>query len=380
MDKIKVLFRNRSLEVGGSEKILLNILQNLDRSKFDISLVLNFKEGEFINQLPQDVKVYSIANEINFLKSNKYLSPINKLIKRAQYLIFQIYPAIFYKKHHLMNAEIEIAFSHYMIPTVLNSPIKNSKKIFWFHGDLLEFALTDEEKNQLVNDLLKFDKGVFVSEHAKKNIENKFNISLSNSTVIYNPINTREIKEKSLENITEKVPFFDFISIGRFNKAKGFDDLVNAHYLLIKEGYKIKTAIVGSGEEYESIQQLIKQYKLDDSIHLLGFQSNPLKYLKNSNYFIFPTYTESYPTVIAESLILGVPVISSNVGGIPEMVINEKEGYLFTPSEDNTYKYMKMVLDNDELLHKLKQNCKESHLKFNLEKQLNLIENILLQQ
>ncbi|WP_333660721.1 glycosyltransferase [Chishuiella changwenlii] len=378
MRKKKILFRNRSLEVGGSEKILLNILQNLDRNKFDITLVLNFKEGEFINQLPPDIKVKSITNGIDFLNKNSFLSKLNRAIKRLQYFLFQIYPIAFYKKHQLMDIETEIAFSHYMIPTVLNSPLKKSKKIFWFHGDLLEFALTDDEKYKLVQSLLSFEQGIFVSEHSKKNIENNYKIKLSNSTVIYNPINTIEIKEKSNEEISESLPFFDFISIGRFGKAKGFDDLVNAHYQLINEGYKINTAIVGSGEEYENIKQLIKHYNLEDSFHLLGFQSNPLKYLKNSNYFIFPTYTESYPTVVAESLILGVPVLSTNVGGIPEMVINEQEGFLFNPGKENVYKYMKKVLDDKELLTQLKQNCKESHLKFNLEKQLNKIEQLFI--
>ena len=378
MRKKKILFRNRSLEVGGSEKILLNILQNLDRNKFDITLVLNFKEGEFINQLPPDVKVKSITNGIDFLNKNSFLSKLNRAIKRLQYFLFQIYPIAFYKKHQLMDIETEIAFSHYMIPTVLNSPIKASKKIFWFHGDLLEFSLTDDEKYKLVQSLLKFDQGVFVSEHSKKNIENNYKIKLYNSTVIYNPINTMEIKDKSNEEMNETISFFDFISIGRFGKAKGFDDLVNAHYLLINEGYKINTAIVGSGEEYENIKQLIKHYNLEDSFHLLGFQSNPLKYLKNSNYFIFPTYTESYPTVVAESLILGVPVLSTNVGGIPEMVINEQEGFLFNPGKENVYKYMKKVLDDKELLTQLKQNCKESHLKFNLEQQLNKIEQLFI--
>ncbi|GGF04579.1 Glycosyltransferase involved in cell wall bisynthesis [Chishuiella changwenlii] len=378
MRKKKILFRNRSLEVGGSEKILLNILQNLDRNKFDITLVLNFKEGEFINQLPPDVKVKSITNGIDFLNKNSFLSKLNRAIKRLQYFLFQTYPIAFYKKHQLMDIETEIAFSHYMIPTVLNSPIKASKKIFWFHGDLLEFSLTDDEKYKLVQSLLKFDQGVFVSEHSKKNIENNYKIKLSNSTVIYNPINTMEIKDKSNEEMNETISFFDFISIGRFGKAKGFDDLVNAHYQLINEGYKINTAIVGSGEEYENIKQLIKQYNLEDSFHLLGFQSNPLKYLKNSNYFIFPTYTESYPTVVAESLILGVPVLSTNVGGIPEMVINEQEGFLFNPGKENVYKYMKKVLDDKELLIQLKQNCKQSHLKFNLEQQLNKIEQLFI--
>jgi len=378
MRKKKILFRNRSLEVGGSEKILLNILQNLDRNKFDITLVLNFKEGEFINQLPPDIKVKSITNGIDFLNKNSFLSKLNRAIKRLQYFLFQIYPIAFYKKHQLMDIETEIAFSHYMIPTVLNSPIKASKKIFWFHGDLLEFSLTDDEKYKLVQSLLKFDQGVFVSEHSKKNIENNYKIKLSNSTVIYNPINTMEIKDKSNEEMNETISFFDFISIGRFGKAKGFDDLVNAHYLLINEGYKINTAIVGSGEEYENIKQLIKHYNLEDSFHLLGFQSNPLKYLKNSNYFIFPTYTESYPTVVAESLILGVPVLSTNVGGIPEMVINEQEGFLFNPGKENVYKYMKKALDDKELLIQLKQNCKQSHLKFNLEQQLNKIEQLFI--
>lgn len=378
MRKKKILFRNRSLEVGGSEKILLNILQNLDRNKFDITLLLNFKEGEFINQLPSDVKVKSITNGIDFLNKYSFLSKLNRAIKRVQYFLFQICPIIFYKKYQLMDTDIEIAFSHYMIPTVLNSPIKKSKKIFWFHGDLLEFALTEDEKYKLVQSLSNFDQGVFVSEHAKKNIERNYKISLSNSTIIYNPINTIEITEKSNEKMNESFPLFDFISIGRFGKAKGFDDLVNAHHQLINEGYKINTAIVGSGEEYESIKQLIKHYNLDDSFHLLGFQSNPLKYLKNSNYFVFPTYTESYPTVIAESLILGIPVISTNVGGIPEMVIDRQEGFLFNPGKENVYKYMKKVLDNKELLTQLKQNCQESHLKFNLEQQLNKIEQLFI--
>lgn len=377
MKKKKILFRNRSLEVGGSEKILLNILQNLNRNKFDITLVLNFKDGEFLNQLPNDIKVKSITKGWNFKQPNKFFSLLNKAIKRIQYLLFQVYPTAFYKKHDLMDVETEVAFSHYMIPTLLKSPVINSKKIFWFHGDLLEFSLSEEEKLEVAKSLLKFDQGVFVSEHSKKNIEQSFSLNLSNSTVIYNPINTEEIKDKSSEMMNEIIPFYDFISIGRMGRGKGFHDLIEAHYQLINAGYTIQTAIIGSGEEHKSLENLIQEYKIQDSFHLLGFKANPLNYLKNSKYFILPTYTESYPTVIAESLILGIPVISTNVGGIPEMVIDQKEGLLFNPGVNNVFTNMKKVLDDDQLYPYFKNNCKESYLKFNLERQLNKIEQLL---
>lgn len=358
-NKIKLLFRNRSLEMGGSENVLLTILQQLDKTQYDVTLLLNYRQGEFLNRVPKDVKVLCIAEGVECFSKNKWINILQKTIRRVKFWRFQNNPIAFYKKHQLLDFDYEIAFSHYMYSDIFNSPNTQSKKIFWYHGDLRNSGFSEKGKLDIIHQMQQFHKGVFVSNFSKDIVEKTWKVSLVNTQVIHNPLPTNEIALESKEPIKQDFGKINFISIGRLFWQKGFLDLLKAHIRLKKEGYNIRTLILGEGEQRTELEQLIQEYQVEDSFILGGYQANPYPYLKKADYFILPSYSEGYPLVIAEALLLDTFVLSTHVGGISEMVTSEKLGFLFKPGEEQVYQTMKRVLDNP---HSKAENLGESIL------------------
>jgi glycosyltransferase involved in cell wall biosynthesis len=351
--KKKIIFRNRSLEMGGIETVLLNILNHLDQDRYEIVLLLNYLQGEFIDRVPAHIRVLAVGENSENFSKNVFLKFFQKIKRRLKYGFFEIFPSYFYKKNLLLDFDFEVAFSHYMMKSVLKSPNRKSKKIFWIHGDLRNSGFDRKQNQKFVDEMQQFDQGIFVSKHGKNVVEKNWNLELKNAEVFYNPLNIKQIQAKSTEAVEEKYHDIDFVAVGRLFVAKGFADLVEAHHQLISEGYKIKTLLIGDGIQRKELENLIEKYKLKESFFLHGFSENPVKYVQNARYFVLPSYSESYPMVIGESLILNKPVLATNVGGVSEMVKNEVNGLLFKPGKSDLYKTMKRVLDEPNLAKKL---------------------------
>ncbi|QOW10894.1 glycosyltransferase [Kaistella flava (ex Peng et al. 2021)] len=346
--KKKVLFRNRSMEMGGTENVLLTILTHLDKSKYDITLLLNYYQGEFLDRIPKEIRILSIGKGVDSLSKNKIIHFTQKTLRRIKYYIFQKNPTWFYKKHDLLNLDIEVAFSHYMYDDILNSPNRESKKVFWYHGDLRNSGFSFDDNIQIINKMKRFSAGVFVSYFSKNIVEKTWKVHLPNSQVIHNPMPIEEIFKKSELNELFDYGKIDFISLGRLFYQKGFKDLLNAHIRLIREGYSIKTLLIGEGSQKTELKQIISANHVEDSFILAGYHDNPFPYIKKAQFFVLPSYSEGYPLVIAEALLLNTYVLSTNVGGISEMIDSKDHGILFSPGEDNVYNAMKWALEREK--------------------------------
>ena len=349
--KKKILFRNRSLEMGGIENVLLSILNHLDQSKYEIILLLNYEQGEFLNRVPKGVRVLSIGKGSQMFSKIKLISLIQKSLRRLKYFSFQKNPKNFYNKHQLLDLDFEVAFSHYMFDDILNSPNLKSKKIFWFHGDLRNSGFSVEQNKRFVQQMTQFDTGIFVSHFSKNIIEETWGVVLHNSEVIYNLMPIDEILEKS-QQTQHHLGKIDFVSVGRLFHQKGFKDLLSAHIHLIKEGFSIKTLLIGEGTQRSELEKIIADNHVSDSFILDGYQANPYFYIKTASYFILPSYSEGYGLVVAEALLLNTYVLSTNVGGIRELIESEDEGILFPPGAEHVYNAMKKVLTDRNFLHK----------------------------
>jgi len=139
---------------------------------------------------------------------------------------------------------------------------------------------------------------------------------------------------------------------------------MKVHKRLLDEGYNHSIAVIGGGTEMENLKNQAKDLGVEKSYLLLDSQINPYPYIKNSDYFIFPSESESYPLTIGEVMGLEIPTISTNVGGIPEMIEHNYDGLLVEPNEESIYQGMKSFLTDNELVEKIKRNSKVSVTKF----------------
>lgn len=347
--------------MGGVQRVMLDLLRNLPKEKFDFTLMVNLYQGELIHEIPNDIKLIVLEKGKEQMSSNSFLKKIQLAWRRVKLEVYDKFPFILYLLKVPEKYDIEIASSYAEFNMVLNSPNKESRKIGWFHTDV-SYDTNQKRAIERVETLKKFDHVVFCAAYIRNIIEQNYNTTYASSSVVYNAIKVEEIKEKSLEFSVEykdiKRPVF--CSVGRLHSRKGYDILIKIHHQLIKEGFEHSIVVLGDGEEKDNLQEQINQLGLETSFKLLGTKINPYPYIKNADYFVLPTRSEAYPLVINEALALEKFIISTNVGGIPEMIDNEFDGVLVNDDETEIYEAMKKCLTHPEFVDKIIQNTKES--------------------
>ena len=365
--KIKVLFRLRSLEMGGVPRVVLDLLRNLPKDKFDLTLMLNLYQGELRSEIPKDIRLIILAKGKEDFNQNPLIQKVQLAIRRLKLAFYEKFPSVLYKQKVRDEFDIEVAPGYAEFEWILNSPNKKSRKIGWFHTDVSY----DKDQNRVLNRInlmKKFDWMIFGSAQTRQVIEDLYGVTYPKSSVIYNVINIEEAVEKSgeFEVNYEVKPVFS--SVGRLHYRKGYDALMRIHKRLLDEGFVHSIAIIGGGNEMENLQNQARELAVENTFKLFDTQKNPYTYISNSDFFILPSRSESYPLIIGEAMGLGVPIISTNVGGIAEMIDHDVDGYLVNFDEEEIYQAMKRFLTEPELVQKIREGAKNASVKFNAQK------------
>lgn len=375
-NKIKVLFRHRSMEMGGVEKVMLSLLNNLNREKFEMTVCLNINQGELRDEFPEHVRKVSLTPGKEDFSKNRILQKIQLVRRNLRLRQIQKQPAI---ADQLLGEQynIEIGMTYGDFPAVLNSTNKNSKKVGWFHSEINLPKL-----QPLVPGILKnfpeFDQMIYCSEKIKDMMHQYYpDLQYPSEEVIINAIPIKEIRRKSDEHIKGLPSGPVFASIGRLHSRKGYHKLIEAHTKLIREGFYHSVIVVGDGEEFRNLQKQIFDNKVEDTFILAGNKMNPYPYVKNTDYFILPSESEAWPLVIAEALILQKPVIATRTGDIPAMIDHGKTGYLINYETDEMYASMKKFLTEPEFIAEIKKNLIPIEEQFDSQKIFHAVETIL---
>ncbi|MGL5574650.1 MAG: glycosyltransferase [Sarcina sp.] len=367
--KKKVLFVLEAFDKGGIEKVTLDIINNLDKDKYDITVKVIWFGGHCQSLVKEHIKVEP------FFK--KYIKGIMRFFIYAP-------KEIVYKTYIKEKYDVEIAAGD-GIPSriVAGSANKNSKKISWIHMDVQERG----SKLKEFNDIKKarkiyssFDDIICVSKSCKKSFEEKF--GLNNLKVVYNPINNVEIKRLANEELDylQIIPkdIMNFIAVGRIEEQKGFDKLVRVHKRLIEENLMHRIILLGDGSKKVEIEDFIKKNKLENTFKILGFRSNPYKYIKNADIFILSSRDEAYPTVLIESVIIGTPIIATNCCGVEEILEEGSLGMIIGHKKNEIYEGMKSLIVQKEQYYEYQKKIKLGSEKFNFKKDLELFEKVFL--
>lgn len=154
----------------------------------------------------------------------------------------------------------------------------------------------------------------------------------------------------TINSIELKHPAILFV--GSFGKIKGLDILIEAIPFLIKRYKNIKLYVAGSGARDDELKKYVESLKIEDNVKFLGYISGSNKhyYFKNSDIFVIPSLSDSFPTSLLEAMVMKVPVVASNVGGIPFIIEDGKSGLLFERGNptDLSEKII-MLLENKKL-------------------------------
>ncbi|MBO6201008.1 MAG: glycosyltransferase [Chryseobacterium sp.] len=377
--KIKILFRHRSMEMGGVEKVILGLLDNLDKSKLDITILVSLYQGELREKIPSHIRYIKMNKGKEDFSKNPLLNKIQLVLRGLKIKFLEIFPAIADKIYLKEKFDVEIASSYTDFSSVLASSNKDSKKIGWFHSDIT-FPKLQPAVPLILSQIPKFDYFIFGSQQTKDILEKTYpELRLPENSVILNAIPIEEIKEKA----QEFVPNFEtsnpvFVSVGRLHSRKGYKNLIEVHSKLIKDGFLHKVIIIGDGEEMDNLRNLIEELKVENSFILMGSLLNPYPYVKNADFFIMPSESEGWPLIIADTLTLQKPIISTAVGGIPEMITHQDNGYLINYDSEEIYSAMKEFMINKNLIEAIQEKLKTAEEQFDNQKIFDAVENIII--
>ena len=377
--KIKLLFRHRSMEMGGVEKVMLSIVNNLNPEKFEITVCLNLNQGELRNEFPPHIRKLYLAEGKEDFSKNIILQKIQLYQRKKKLEKLRKNPGIIDKQHLKEYFDIEIGMTYNDFESVLNSSNKNSKKIGWFHSEINVPGL-----KPLLPEILKqfpqFDVMVYCSQKIKDLMHiHHPDLHFPREKVIINAISIEEIKVKAAEKIEPFSEKPSFVSVGRLHYRKGYHKLIEAHTKLIREGHDHQILIVGEGEHRQNLEKLIKENKVERTFILLGNKMNPYPYIKNADFFILPSESEAWPLVIAEALILQKPIIATDTGDVSMMIAPEKTGILIPYKVEEMYYSMKRFLTDKPLISEIKNNLQNIEDQFDNKKIFESIE-IMMEQ
>ena len=364
---IKILFFIETLSGGGAEKVLQNLVNNMDTEKFDITVQTVWKQDPN-GLLNKNIRYKYIYPTYSKLNNYKY---------RLSVLLNAIYPL-----HIKDNYDIEVAYLECGATKVIStSTNKKAKKIAWVHCDLTKkMTNINEFKKKSIKWYKKFDKIVCVSRDVETSFKGIYGNEF-NTEVIYNVIDDYSIRTRSDENIDdfsfdEKIP--TIVSVGRLSPEKRFDRLIEAHKNLLDEGFLNKLLIIGEGDEREKLEQIIKASDLQETVTLLGFKNNPYPYIKKADLLACSSDYEGFSSFIAEGLILGKAIVTTNCGGMEELLGSSQYGIITECDKKALSEGIKELLSANKLKEEYEKKAMERSKYFSIAASVNETEKLFL--
>ena len=373
----KLLFMCISMNIGGTEKALLTMLNEMDRSKYEITLLMLEEYGGFLNQIPDGIKVMYLK-EYKTLKKfindppqlvAKELIKNRKIIKGLSVLFVYIISklmkdiSIYYKyilsNVDTLNEEYDIAIAYagpmdFISYFVINK-IKSKKRVQWIHFDITKIGFNINFAKRIYD---KFDKVFVVSNEGKDKLIN-FLPSLKDKTeVFFNIISCKMIEKMSYEGegFSDDFDGTRILTVGRLSKEKGQDLIIPVLKKLKENGYKVRWYCIGDGPAKKEYEKLVDKLNIKDDFIFLGSKLNPYTYMKECNIYVQPSKHEGYCITLGEARCFNNPIVTTNFTGANEQIVNGDTGIVCEVSEDGIYKAVKNLLDNTQLYNSIKEN------------------------
>lgn len=371
MKKQNILFVVDEKRMGGVSILLEDILNMIDIKKYNIDILVLHDNGEMLNNLPK---------EVNIIYGTKYFSAIDYSLKEVINMhslktlyhklkvIFDmktgnIKNTIIRERKKILNKQydLEIAFKDGF--TALFTIFGNSKrKIHWLHYEYKKIN-PNAKYDKLFKEILpKFDEIIAVSDGVETIFNEIYHLE-DKTRVIYNLVDTTKIINKSKESSEVKLNEKDinFVSVGRLHEQKGYDLLIKSIAKLKQDKLLPKNfhfRLYGDGPQKEILENLVKEYNLQDNVFLMGKVMNPYKYLKDSDLFILSSRYEAFGLVIIEAMTLGIPVLATENHATNKIIKHKENGYITENSYEGIYNGLKYLLENQKELQTYKKNLK----------------------
>lgn len=380
--KQKLLFVIESLNCAGAEKSLTTLLNLIDYSKYEVDLQLFSIAGEFLELVPEEVNIlpkldyfeYCNLSMSQCIKSVFSFTKLKMLLSRIHYSIrIRIKKGnnadkavMFWKccEHSFdkMPKEYDVAIAYAQgTPTFyVADKVKAKKKMAWVNtvyrpqGNTKEYNVKEYKKIQMIN---------CVSDAVAEEFQKDFYQFRNHISIMYDIMDKNFILKmaKMKSNVMSDMQKgqYKLLTVGRLDPNKGYDIAIDAAKILRENGINFCWYVLGKGEEYQKIKELIKKNRLEEYFILLGVRSNPYPYILESDIYIQPSRFEGFGLAIAEARMLNRPVISTNFEAVYHQLTHEKNGLITDMNGNSVAGAIMRLIDNKELYQKIESNLKK---------------------
>lgn len=372
-DAYNIIYMIDGLGWGGAERLMIPILSTLDRRRFNARVcVLQNKDG---NPVANELREIGIPVDMLPIRYLRDLTAIPRIIAYLQET-----------QADLLHAQLEfatvlggIAAKRLGIPSVTTlHTIPND--IEGLKGKL-HFALENFILRNFINCI------VSVSEEAQRFYLQTAKFSQNKSRVIYNGIDINKYSIASSERakvlgefgIPEHVTLLTTVAVLR--EPKGIQYMIRAMPKILRADSNIYYLVVGGGEYFENLQAEVKKLDLEKNVKFAGARKDIPSILSVSDLFVLPTLTEALPTVLAEAMAASLPIVASQVGGVPEMVQDGFNGKLIEPANPDALAAacLELLSDRQTLRQMGNAGRKIAEEKFNIKSQVRQLQDLYAQ-
>jgi glycosyltransferase involved in cell wall biosynthesis len=355
---IKIAYILTPVEFGGSEKVNLTFLKNVDRERFDVHPVLLVRPWEkdnlFVNQIEE--AEYSVCRIPVALKPRS---------EGRDY--FRVARCILHLYRILSGKSFDLVHTHGYFADIIGTPACRLLRIP--HVSTCHGFISNDRNLRIYNRLdrfsLRFSERIITVSAEIKNDLVRNGIEEARVVVIRNAVQNSYGEKEITDHRTEKRQLLsigpdDFVIgyVGRLSEEKGVHDLVEAASILKEKFEAFKMIIIGDGQKREELEGLSRRKGLEKEIIFTGFQSDVEKWLPALDVFVLPSLTEGTPMALLEAMAVGVPAIATSVGGVPKVIEDGVNGFLINPADSEALADKIMTLiHNSSLSKKIVENA-----------------------
>ncbi len=366
---LKILFLIHDLGHGGAEKVLVNLVNNMDPEQFDISVTALFGGG---------------INEQFLAPHIRYHTVFGKAIPGNSHLMKLLSPRQLHKLCVKERYDIEVSYLEGPSARIISGcPDENTKLVSWIHIEQhtkKKAAQSFRSYKEALACYNRFHRTVCVADTVRQDFLSLFDLK-NPALVLFNTNETGQILEKSRENcpeLPEKSGELRLVGVGKILPNKGFDRLARIHKRLRADGLNVHTYLLGVGPQQPEIERYLEENGLTDSFTFLGYQTNPYKYVAGCDLFVCASHAEGFSTAATEALIVGTPVCTVEVSGMKEMLGGNNEyGIVTENSEDALYDGLYDLLTDPEKLAHYKAQARLRGRDFRTEETVRAVEEML---
>lgn len=371
----KIAFFVQWMLCGGVENSLISLAQELVKKGNDVTIYAIVKKGEFVKKIPEQVLFLEIPMNDQLrrnipvggtkvtvrehIENKQYISAVKFIIKHTFTRTGFAELNVDLDKIPYLTEQYDIAVNYHMhspfLVWYLSERVKAQKKYTWIHND---FETTNYDIRLLRDYLDCVDQFFAVAQKLRKEFVEIFPQFEKKVHVALNIVPEDEIISKAEEFYPPEfqgIKELRILTVGRLEEQKGYDIALDVCEKLKKRGFVFQWFVLGNGTQRYFLETELLKRDISDCFHILGTRMNPYPYFKNCDIYVQTSRHEGYVTTVTEAKLFKKPIVTTDVSGAREQLIDGISGSIAAINVDNVCEKLEEMIRSESLRKKYTQ-------------------------